>query len=55
MNSVLTTYNQRSPYVPIDEWDGTSCSECGGSIDPDERSSCDACQAELCDGYRQIH
>lgn len=50
LRSVLTTYNSRSPYVPIEEWDGSSCSECGGSVDPDERSSCDACQAELCDG-----
>ena len=50
LRSVLTTYNSRSPYVPLEEWDGSSCSECGGSTDPDERSSCDACHAELCDG-----
>ena len=50
LRSVLTTYNPRSPYVSLDEWDGTSCSECGSSVDPDERSFCDACHAELCDG-----
>jgi hypothetical protein len=50
IRSVLTTYNSRSPYVPLEEWHGSSCSECGGSTDPDERSSCDACHAELCDG-----
>lgn len=48
MRSVLTTYNARSPYVPIDEWEGSSCSECGGSVDADERILCDACHAELC-------
>jgi hypothetical protein len=50
LRSVLTTYNARSPYVPLEEWEGSSCSECGSTTDPDERSSCEACHAELCDG-----
>lgn len=49
LRSVLTTYNPRSPYVPLDEWDGSSCGECGGTVDPDERSSCEGCHADLCD------
>jgi hypothetical protein len=49
VRSVLMTYNPRSPYFPLEEWDGTPCGDCGDSVGPDDRSSCDACHATLCD------
>ena len=49
IRSVLTTYNPKSPYVSLDDWDGRSCGECGGSVDGDDSSCCDACLTTLCD------
>ena len=49
VRSVLTTYNPRSAYAPLDAWDGTSCSECGRVVVQDDRFSCEACDADLCD------
>ncbi len=48
LRSVLRTYNPRSPFVPLDEWESTPCSDCGRRRDPDERYSCSACDSDLC-------
>ena len=50
VRSVLTNYNPQSPYVSLDEWEGVTCSDCGGHIDLDDRFSCDGCEVNLCDG-----
>ena len=47
VRSVLTNYNSNSPYVPLGQWNGVSCHECGYRVDPDDLSTCEGC----CDGY----
>ena len=49
VRSVLTTYNPESPYVKLEDWDGTSCYECGYSVPADNTCWCDNCQHEYCD------
>ena len=49
VRSVLTTYNPRSAYAPLDAWDGTACAECGRVVVQDDRFSCEGCDADLCD------
>ena len=49
VRSVLTTYNPRSAYAPLDAWDGSTCSECDRVVVQDDRLSCEGCDADLCD------
>ncbi|CAN5557992.1 hypothetical protein BH11PLA2_BH11PLA2_52420 [soil metagenome] len=49
IRSVLTTYNPRSAYVQLDEWDGLSCGDCNGRIRREESSYCRGCESDLCD------
>jgi hypothetical protein len=49
VRSVLTTYNPQSAYVPLAEWDGAVCSDCGRRVDPEDRYSCEACESDLCE------
>ncbi|CAN5580004.1 hypothetical protein BH11PLA2_BH11PLA2_48700 [soil metagenome] len=49
IRSVLKTYNARSAYVQLEEWDGLSCSDCGGRIRRDYSSYCEGCQSDLCE------
>ena len=48
IRSVLTHYGESSPYVPLSEWDGVSCYECGYSTASDNLSLCDQCENEFC-------
>lgn len=47
VRSVLETYNADSAYVPLDNWDGGACSECGYS--DESPSSCSKCEYDFCD------
>lgn len=49
VHSVLTTYNSRSAHVPLSEWDGTLCADCGESVNSSETYSCCGCEADYCD------
>jgi len=46
--SVLSTYNDGSPYVPLDSWHGVDCDACGRSVNPDDAGTCDECGDCLC-------
>jgi hypothetical protein len=46
---VLRTYGKGSSYIELDDWEGVSCSDCGGSTYEDERSYCNRCDATLCE------
>jgi hypothetical protein len=46
--SVLRHYNRHSPHVPMAEWVGTECHDCGRSVDEEDRSSCEACDHDFC-------
>ncbi|MFO0806437.1 MAG: hypothetical protein U0791_25310 [Gemmataceae bacterium] len=49
VHSVLTHYNPHSAYVPLHEWDGSHCAQCGRRTRSSESSTCEGCDAELCD------
>ena len=49
VRSVLVTYNANSAYVPLADWDGFSCSECGRRANSQERFNCERCESSLCD------
>ena len=48
INNLLHTYNSSSPYVSLDEWDGSRCSECDYSIGGDDARDCERCETILC-------
>ena len=45
---VLRTYNSASPYVPLDDWGGVGCTECGFTMDEENSWSCEKCGSTLC-------
>lgn len=45
VESIVNTYNEDSPYVPLSQW-GASCAECGNS---GADYFCDRCGAEICE------
>jgi hypothetical protein len=49
MTGILSTYNQRSPFVSLESWDGHDCYDCGCSISADESYYCDSCDHDYCD------
>ena len=49
VRSVLTTYNAKSPYVPLAEWDGALCADCGRRIGRESTFTCEGCECVLCD------
>jgi hypothetical protein len=48
VRAVLMRYNEKSPHVRLDEWDGPGCHECGDSVPSEDRVRCDACGFEYC-------
>lgn len=49
IQSVLQTYNPNSAYVKLEQWNGTPCSDCSRSVDPEDSYSCNRCGNTLCD------
>ncbi len=49
VKNILETYNPDSPYVSIDEWDGTVCYDCGYVCDSDHRYYCEICSNDYCE------
>jgi hypothetical protein len=49
VSSILTTYNPSSAYVGLDEWSGTTCTDCGGSYGREDYYSCCGCEDPVCD------
>jgi hypothetical protein len=47
LNSVLHTYNPHSPYVSLDQWEGTWCADCDTVVD--ETYFCNGCEEDFCD------
>ncbi len=53
VRSVLTTYNDGSPYVPLDRWGGDTCEECD-HVSADDLSTCSGCDRAVCDDCLEI-
>lgn len=49
IRSVLMHYNVSSPYVPLEDWEGIGCEDCGRTVADDDRCSCDGCDQDFCD------
>jgi len=49
IRSVLTTYNDASPYVHLNEWGGRECHDCGSFASDDGLYSCAQCGEDFCD------
>jgi len=49
VRQTLQTYNPRSAYVPLSDWVGVTCSDCGTSAGEDECCTCGRCGCDLCD------
>jgi hypothetical protein len=47
--NILNTYNSGSPYVRLEEWEGSSCYDCGRTVSDDGRYYCNDCDNEFCD------
>ncbi len=48
INGVLTTYNEESPYVRLDEWHGVTCHDCGERMDGEDLYTCEHCEERYC-------
>lgn len=48
VRSVLTTYNPDSPYVSLEDWDGTACCDCGFVVHSDDHATCTSCEDSFC-------
>jgi len=49
ISSVLHTYNPSSPYIALDDWNGTRCGDCDCLVDERETSICDKCGTTVCE------
>jgi len=49
VRSVLTNYNQDSPFIPLSDWDGIICSDCGYTMPDDDVHGCFVCGRQFCD------
>ena len=48
VQAVLTTYNPGSPFVSLDNWDGTPCYDCGYVAASDDIHWCSCCEHDFC-------
>ena len=48
VRSVLTHYNPSSPYVSLENWSGTPCSDCGYVASGDDLCTCSHCEEDFC-------
>lgn len=49
VRSILNTYSPDSPYVPLHDWDGVSCYECGYVTDSENSYYCSFCDNSFCE------
>ncbi|MCE9553072.1 MAG: hypothetical protein K8T91_06795 [Planctomycetes bacterium] len=50
VRQTLLTYNAASAYVPLSEWNGLACDDCGNVIDVEDYDSCERCGSRVCCG-----
>lgn len=50
VRQILETYNSTSAYVPLEQWNGRECRDCGERVSDDESTCCERCDRDLCFG-----
>lgn len=45
---ILQTYNPDSPYISLEDWEGTTCYDCGYTVSGDDSYYCEDCQNDFC-------
>jgi hypothetical protein len=48
VRSILNTYSPDSPYVSLDNWDGTTCYDCGYTMSSEDTYFCQYCEHDYC-------
>ncbi|MCA9056305.1 MAG: hypothetical protein KDA75_20895 [Planctomycetaceae bacterium] len=48
VRQILRTYNEDSPYVALNRWNGVPCIDCGDVIAAEDSYGCDRCSERLC-------
>ena len=46
---ILNTYNTDSPYIRLDEWEGTPCYDCDQTTTLEDRYTCEYCNRNFCE------
>jgi hypothetical protein len=49
IRSVLTTYNPKSAYVQLEQWDGITCGDCRERVSRESAGYCEGCHSDLCE------
>jgi len=49
LRSILNTYNPDSPYIALQDWNGTPCYDCGHVCVRDDCHYCSFCDHDYCD------
>jgi len=49
VSNILNTYNPDSPYIPLADWDGEPCYECGYVMDSENSYYCSYCDRSFCE------
>ncbi len=48
VRSILNTYSADSPYVRLDDWDGSACYDCGRTMSSEDSYYCEHCEHDYC-------
>lgn len=48
VRQVLSTFSRGNAYVELCHWDGVPCSDCGSTVDEDDRYFCEECEQTVC-------
>jgi len=48
IKSILNTYSPDSPYVALHDWDGTTCYDCGYTMNSEDTYYCQYCEHDYC-------
>jgi len=54
VNCVLRNYNSASAYIELEDWEGSTCSECGVLMNSDEYFICAGCSTHFCEDCRSL-
>ena len=48
VRSILNTYSADSPYVRLDDWEGSACYDCGRTMSSEDTYYCEHCEHDYC-------